>query len=52
MLPGEPGYVSKLRKRLNLLGKMIDEHQELANNSDFLLVLGLADPNSPKILPT
>jgi len=49
--PGEQGYVSKLREHLKLLGEMIAEHQELANNSEFLLVPGPADPGSPKILP-
>jgi len=48
---GEPGYAKKLKEHFKILGDMIAEYPEIANESMFMLVPGPADPGSPNIFP-
>jgi len=48
---GEPGYATKLREHFKMLGEMIAEFPQLAEDSMFFFVPGPADPGSPNIFP-
>merc|ERR1712179_85852 len=48
---GEPGYAAKLREHFKMLGEMIAEFPQLAEESMFFFVPGPTDPGSPNIFP-